>query len=117
VPVVAVAAGHIPGTLARDLPKTNENCRDLSRRSDCAGRVRHGQRHACIGPGLQARLTPGVVPLMPGMERHHPDVRAGPCYRPTLLAAYSACAWVKPLPALDVSCWIKLAWLNPPICM
>jgi hypothetical protein len=30
----ALVIGHIPGTSRRDLPRTDENCRDLSRRSD-----------------------------------------------------------------------------------
>jgi hypothetical protein len=36
------------------------------------------------------------------------------CYFIVWLTAYSACAWVNPLPALEVSCWRRLAWLNPP---
>jgi hypothetical protein len=32
--LTTVAVGHIPGTLRRDLPRTDENHRDLSRRSD-----------------------------------------------------------------------------------
>jgi len=34
-------------------------------------------------------------------------------YRPTWLAAYSAWASVNPLPYGEVSCWIRLALLNP----
>ena len=32
--IATVEAGHIPGTLRRDLPRSDENRRDLSRRSD-----------------------------------------------------------------------------------
>jgi hypothetical protein len=36
------------------------------------------------------------------------------CYFIVWLTAYSACASVNPLPALEVSCWRRLARLNPP---
>lgn len=52
--LIAAAVGHISGTSPRDLSRTDENRRDLSRRSDRVRCVRHDPRDACTGSGLQA---------------------------------------------------------------
>ena len=71
-----------------------------------------GEGQSCNGgPERQRRH----LDLHPDLGR--PGYRGGRSgYSPTLATAYSACAWVNPPPSVEVSCWVRLAALNPPIC-
>jgi len=73
------------------------------------------------GDGPRRKGLPGTLALGRLAQRRGRDdlgkvaaARSDVGYRPTWLTAYSAWASVKPSPALDVSCWIRLARLNPP---
>src|ERR1039458_2351623 len=89
---------------------------------------RHRPRSFLItvgGPTRRSRMLLGVLERYTGHSKIRmkkaqcPEgpIVSGQVYRPTLATAYSACASVNPLPASDVSCWVRLEALNPPICI